>query len=412
MIETVAGLALPSLFSFRAFVPTFAAALFMRFGPELGLNGEPFMAAAGEATPSWFTSNACLWVLGLLATAELLAHRVQELRTVLSTVDQYAKPTLAALTYFGILSTQDARFAETVLGPQEASLWLALPAAVIAGLTYALATARNTIMLGLFEADENDDSGIFGLWSWGEDVFSFFGPVLFLLFPLVMLGVLAATAAAIAYLHRRAIRKEEQSKIPCESCGQAMYRSAIRCAHCAHPNPSPTRLNWLSQSTQIPATNLESHPYRLAERRRCPVCATRLSQSSAHPSCEACAHRVFADPAFVRKYDRAILARLPRVLLVSFLLSAVPVIGLIPGIIYFRLTLVAPYSRYVSAARSLALVWLIRIGLVVLISIQWIPAVGAVSVPLMALLSFVGYRNLFLKQARAGASLAPAEAGA
>ena len=46
--------------------------------------------------------------------------------------------------------------------------------------------------------------------------------------------------------------------------------------------------------------------------------------------------------------------------------------------------------------------WAIRVVLFLLIAVQWIPAVGIVTVPAMALISFFAYRGLFRSELGVG----------
>ena len=102
------------------------------------------------------------------------------------------------------------------------------------------------------------------------------------------------------------------------------------------------------------------------------------------------------------RYETDIAKRLPLVLGVGALLSAIPIIGLIPGVIYYRMALVAPFRRYLPWGKSFVAKWAIRLVLFLLIAVQWIPAVGIVTVPAMALISFFAYRGLFRSELGVG----------
>jgi len=400
MLEAIAGMGIPALFASRTFLPAFAMALMLRFGPDLGLDGTGLLAAIGTPdAPTWFTSNAFLTVLGLLALCELIAHRSTDAREFLALVDQYGKPVLAVVTLFGVASISDANFVEKNLVYHEASLFIDMFAVSVAAGTYILAAARNSLMLGFLKADEDDSSGIFGIFSWGEELYSFFGPIFLLLFPIVMLVLLGGVAGAILFLKRRGERKEEQSKVPCESCQTPIYRAAMRCQNCDASNASITRLNWLGASTDELAKSLEAHPVLLAEKKRCPSCATRFQQRQPRQECDACGHLLFDDPQFLEAYDRQIMQRMPTVMVVCALLSLIPVFGLIPGVIYYRLALIAPYRRYIPRGQAFLLRWAVRIGCLLLISTQWLPLFGMLTVPAMAGLNLYVYRGMFLKLA-------------
>jgi hypothetical protein len=75
------------------------------------------------------------------------------------------------------------------------------------------------------------------------------------------------------------------------------------------------------------------------------------------------------------------------------------VLGVIPGVIYYRLTIVAPFRRYIPAGRGFVLRWGIRLAVVVLVAFQWVPVAGGLAVPLMTLISYAAYRTAFRKLA-------------
>ncbi|GAB4191801.1 MAG: hypothetical protein Kow00105_05880 [Phycisphaeraceae bacterium] len=380
-------------FASRAFMPAFVTALALRFAPEYAPWFPDDMAGIAQQAPSWFTSDLSLIAFGLLALLELAATKNPDLRAMWSEVESYAKSAVAVVTYLGIASTQDVGFVERAT--QQAGFADVLPALVIGAGVFRLSQLKTEAFRPLSDADEDDDLGIQGLMSWAEDIWAGFGPILLLLFPLVMLALIALVAVVLLWIQRRAIAIEEQSKIPCTQCGESIYRSALRCPSCGHDNPEPCDVSLFGRSLERPAPDAETHAMRLVERKRCPVCATRLEKRSVSQTCSGCGHALFADPAFAQRYLARSEARLPMVLLISALFSAVPVVGLIPGVIYYRLTLISPLRRYIPRGKSILLRWVVRIVLFFLILFQWVPAAGALVVPAMALINYGVYRSAF-----------------
>src|SRR3954468_2355614 len=99
----IQGLGSIGLFSSRAFLPAFATALLLRFGPQV-----PWLARAGllqhvRGVPTWFTSDTSLVILGLLSALELIAERMPEAKALLDEVHDYLKTGMAALTFLGVL---------------------------------------------------------------------------------------------------------------------------------------------------------------------------------------------------------------------------------------------------------------------------------------------------------------------
>lgn len=396
------------LFASRAFVPAFAAALLLRFGPEWGFIADKgLLASLGiSGTPSWFTSNECLVVLGILAGLEVAATKNPDARALLNHVDKYAKPVMAALTMLGLTSAADADFATGVIGSAgEAAVLLPVAAGVTVGGilsgisaagTYLLAGVRSLIVGLLTDADEDDDTGVQKLLSWAEDIYALFGIFFLILFPIVMFAIIAFFSGLMFLLRWWVLRKEEKSKVPCVECGELMYRCALACGKCKNENATVCDVGWLGQSDTDDPADMATQVYQLAEAKRCPLCATKLKERRPRQFCEACETELFADPAFVEAYANRVAARLPLVLLVCIGLSFIPVIGLIPGVIYYRMALVAPFRRYVPWGRSVMAKWGIRLLFFVLVAIQWVPVLGAVTVPAMAVVSFLTYRGLFM----------------
>ena len=411
----VQGLGSTGLFASRAFLPAFAAALVMRFGPEWGIVPDwGLLGSLGMAPgPTWFTSDWCIVGLGVLAVLEALANENADARAVLAAIDQYAKPVMAALTYLGIATVADeaavrdlieplgdpaARAADPALAGWSVEMWIA---PLVAAGTFVLAQSRATVMTLFTEADEDDDTGVQRLIAWAEDLWAVFGIVFLILFPIVMLALVALVSGVVLLLSRRAAKAEERAMADCPSCGKTMYRSAVRCPHCDAANPDVRDIGWLG-ATKVdePTPDPDEQPYRLAAAKRCPVCAERLNERRPRQTCPACGHEVFADAGFAEAYVGRLVRRLPMVLAVCAGLSLLPVIGLIPGIIYYRLALIAPLRRYIPWGRNLLMKWGIRLLFIVLIALQWVPGLGGLVVPAMAAVSFAVYRRIFLDLAR------------
>jgi hypothetical protein len=105
------------------------------------------------------------------------------------------------------------------------------------------------------------------------------------------------------------------------------------------------------------------------------------------------------DPQFARDYIATIDRRLPSVLVVCFLLGLIPVLGVIPGVISYRLAIVAPFRRYIPPGRGFVLRWGVRLAVLILVAFQWVPVAGGFAVPAMALINYVAYRSAYRKLA-------------
>jgi hypothetical protein len=107
------------------------------------------------------------------------------------------------------------------------------------------------------------------------------------------------------------------------------------------------------------------------------------------------------DSRFARDYIAAIDRRLPLVCVVCFLLGLIPVLGVIPGVVYYRMAVVAPFRRYIPPGREFLLRWGVRLAVVVLVAFQWVPVAGGLAVPSMALINYGAYRTVYRRLAGA-----------
>jgi hypothetical protein len=380
-------------FASRAFVPAFITAAMLRFAPQYTPWFPDDLAGIATQAPSWFTSDISLIIFGLLAALEIAATKSPDIRAAYQEVDKYAKSIVAVITYMGIASVQDVGFVERAT--QQAGFVDAFPALMIGIAVLWMGTLRAGALSIFTDADEDDDIGVQGLFSWAEDVWAFMGPVLLLVFPIIMLILIGIVAGVLVLMRRRAEKKEERSKTPCANCGELIYGAAVRCFACKTPIDSPRGVSLLGLSLDEPTPDPADHPYKLVQKKRCPVCATRFEKRAVHQACEACGHELFADPAFADAYLARLDARLPLVLLVSIGFSLIPVLGLIPGVIYYRMTLIGPMRRYIPRTRAILLRWLVRLAIFLLIMFQWVPGAGGLVVPIMALLNYTVYRSAF-----------------
>lgn len=387
------AIGLPALFASRAFVPAFLSALLLRYGHHFPvLSGIEFLKATG-AEPGWFTHNLTIFVLGVLAAIEIAAMKSPEAEELLQTMDKHLKAAVAALSALGVLSAGDRAFLDGAI--QQAGIGDTIIVLLVGGATWFLAALRGGIVDILVESDEDDDLGIRGLLSWCEDIWAGLGVILLLLYPAAMLLVICVITGILELLRRYFAWREEKAKVACDSCGETNYPCAMACHKCQTPFAKPRAIGFFGQAKAGPSPNREEHAYRLAEKKRCPVCATRLKERDPRQTCPSCGHELFSDRTFVDHYVSMVSSRLPTVLIVGALFSLIPVIGLIPGVIYYRVRLVGPFRRYMGLGKRFFMKWGLRLLFFLLIGLQLVPLVGALVVPIMALLGYGVYRSAF-----------------
>lgn len=390
----------------RGFIPAFFIALALRFGPELGLTpalAADLQQAAGSigVAPSWFTSNPALVILGLLACMELGANKHPELRELLGLVDRYFKPTMAGLTYLGVMSTSDSAFIESTYQavPQDAGvLSMMLFAAVIVS-TWAAAGVKNAALGVLTELDPDDSLGLMRAISFIGDAWVIVGAVLLVAIPLLVAIIAFVMFAIVGYLRHRAHKRDEAMKRACVRCDQRVYACAVSCPSCLEEQPDVKDVGWLGSCADRPA-HMENHAEHLLAVGRCPRCATKLTKKDVDGGCPVCTLNPFIDQAMIGRFDRYMHLRLVSTLIVCAVIGLVPILGFAVAIVIYKVQLVGPYRRYIGRGSGLMARWGLRALLLIAIFLQIIPGLNAIVVAAMTFLSYWVYRGLFLKRVR------------
>ena len=392
------GLGSVGFFASRAFLPAFVTALLLRFGPHAPWLAHYGLLAQVRSVPAWFTSDAALTVLGVLAVLELVAQRFPEAKVFLDEIYDYLKTGMAMLTYLGVLDvTGQPAFGQVI---KQAGLLNSLPALAVGAGVFLAGRVRGAVLGPLAESDEDDDLGWQGLLRWVEDVWGGFGPVALILFPMLAVAALGTAVLLLFLIERWLGAPGEKGKVPCVNCGRLIHASAPACRFCNNPAKEPKGLDFLGRSKDTPA-EIDSLRYGLVAVKRCPHCADRFHRRAVKQTCGSCGHRLMDDPRFARDYISAIDRRVPLVCVVCFLFGLIPVVGVIPGVIYYRLAVVAPLRRYIPRGRGFLLRWGVRLAVVVLVAFQWVPVAGGIAVPTMALINYAAYRTAYRKLALA-----------
>lgn len=389
----------------RAFLPLFASALVARFGSEWWFLGDFLGIELLEGLPAWAVSDTSLAVLGICALAEVLWSKSPEAREMASLGEPWIKG-LAALAVAVVLAPQASAPAapgsgevlQAGLGLPDAAGPVHLWALLVAGLTGLLAWLRNGVYGFLMDIDEDDDLGIQGFLSWIEDGIGFVGVLFVVVLPMLALIVVGLTLAALLGIRWVLVRRERRQSRPCPHCGELQAPCGPVCARCGGPNPEPVAVGLLGTLRKAPAPEPSRHRLDLIAGKRCRRCGQRLRGKSFEPTCSACGAVPFESLADLERYLAHIRARLPKVLVVLLAFSAVPLVGLIPGVIYYRLSLVSTLRGYIPRGSRILGRLTARLVSLVLVVLQPIPLVGAASLPLLAYANFRIYGRL-LRQA-------------
>lgn len=400
------SLASVPMFASRPFLAAAITALVAKFGIHLPFLRDSDVVVALSQSPEWFRSWPVVLALVALAVTEAFAVKHAEVRAFLDEFDGYVKSAVALLVSFAIL---DKDTAETVKSIQRAGFGFeSVFSLLVAGLVYAMAGLRRAVLGHVAEVDDDDDIGLQSVLNWAENSWTVLGLLFLVIFPVVALVLSALTALGLWLVRRYAERREQRSRIPCTNCSTPIFPHATRCHACGTPIAAPRAVSVFGTPKAGPALDLRQHRFELIARKRCPVCATRLKKRAVRQPCPTCQTVTFASQIEFEDYLAALQGRLPRTLLISLGLSAIPVVGVIPGVVYYRLAIVSGLRGYVPPLRGCLARVMIRVIHFGLIAFQPIPILGAVIVPLMCLSTYTIYRSSL--KGRAGKDLAGLEA--
>jgi hypothetical protein len=387
----------------RAFVPLFASALIARYGrawrPLADLAGVQLL----DAVPAWAVSDPALTTLGILALVEVVCNKSPALRDLLSFTDTQIKGLAAFVFCLALAGPVNPALGTTLpvvqsgfLGLSGAVLW----ALMIGSCTWFLARLRKGIYHFLMEVDADDDLGLQKLLSWLEDGFGFLGALFVVLLPAVALAVTGLTLLTLYLIQKYLERQEEKRKVPCEDCGTPNPLCGVFCARCGKQRSGVRQVGFLGTVKEALVTDPDLHRSQLLACKRCRRCGERLREKGLDQRCHACGISPFESGRDLEAYIGRLEKDLPRTLLLLLGMGAIPVVGLVAGVIYYRLTLISGLRHYVPRSSRFLARWTMRIAGALLVCLQPIPLVGALSLPAMGLLNFLLYRRLLRKQGR------------
>lgn len=403
-------------FAFRTFLPVLGVALIARFG-GVSLGG------------AWLTLDFTIFILLLLSLLEhfapALLYPIERLiksaagflvsqslvtgdsaillkyiESVFLNIDHIGAS--GGLTTFGTtmpyISSTLSTFDQLAVGGALASFVVTflsfIWAGIIAFAIWWLTTIRRGVLDAIRELDEDDELGLRKIINWSEEGWVIGGVVVSFMFPPIAIGMFLLTLLGLFLAKKYMEHQERKSLVPCPTCNEAIHASAITCFSCRHPNPTPLQVNWLGQPKRNqPVTDLNLHRLQLVGRKRCPECATRLKEKGIQQTCTACLTETFANPQQVSAFLTYLNQQLPKTLVVCFFLSLVPLVGLIPGVIYYRISLISNLRGYIPRSTGCLTQWGVRLMNLILIGFQAFPGVGAFMLPLMCLTNFWIYEG-------------------
>lgn len=392
-------------FASRAFVPLFASACVARWGAQIPLFDEAEAIEMLGAVPPAFTSDLVLGVLLLFAVFEIVAQKSPELRELASLYENQVKAAAGFAATFALVwghaalvesGAVPAITASMSFGESVAYLW----SGMIAGAILFASMLRNAIFGFLREIDQDDDLGIQGLLSWLEDAIGFFGVLFVVVLPVVSVILAGLTVLGLDLTRRYLEYREEKSKVPCANCDTSCSPCGIRCPGCGHLRRDILQVGVLGTIRTTRTADLMSHRLQLLAQKRCSSCGDRLKERLLEQSCLTCGTRAFSSAAEVETYLGHVRSKLPKILVVLFVMSAIPLVGLVAGVIYYRLSVIASLRCYVPRSTGFVARWVVRIVNLILLCLQPVPILGAFVLPLMCLTNYGMYQALLRRQVR------------
>jgi hypothetical protein len=375
-------LALVALVPWRLFPTLFGVALWGQLG-----GGEEMLR---ELWP-WLGTEGALFALGLAALCEVVLTHSVTLRPLWVEFEAEVKAVGSFVVLFLAL-----RGSEDLEGVQRVGdvLGFVIPSTTTFPI-WMIGRLRAALWIQLVEADEEDDLGLQRVIIWMEEIGVQLGALLVILFPIIVLLLVAITGGVLALIRETSKRAEEKRRHPCRACGASVYSCALFCPACGEEQPAPHEIGFLGISRSVPVTNLDRHSYALLRARRCGRCASRLPRRDIKQSCSECGFSPAEVPGFLPAYITEVDRSRPRVLLWCAVLGIVPLLGTVAGYVIYRHTLVSPFRCYVPRLRGAAIRFLLRIAHIVMILIQAAPPAGMIMLPLMALLDHAIWRRVF-----------------
>jgi hypothetical protein len=380
------------MFASRPFLAALMTSAFMRWAEHIPFVDPEVARALSDNAPQWFTSNTALAVMTVMAALEIYAAKSPDVRAFLEQIDGFVKSGVAVLVSMALLDKESAAIMK-MMDHQDLFGLHTLWSLAVGGAVYLVSALRRAVLEWIFDIDDNDDLGVQTLLMRVETAWTAGGLFFILLFPAVAIVLSAATALGLWYLQRRAEWKEDQMRVPCASCAVRIHPSALICHACNKDVAAPRRIGVFGQPKEQAIEDRLEHRFLLVGRKRCPVCAMRLKQRAVQQDCPTCGRKTFASTAEFEQYLSALDARLPRTLGICLLLGAIPIVGVIPGVAYYRLTLVAGLRGYIPPLRGCISRWLVRVVNWVLIGFQVIPIAGALVLPVMCMTNYWVYRR-------------------
>lgn len=416
------GFASTTFFTTRPFLTVFGFAFFARFlSTWLELEGYGSLSST-----TWLTVDTVILVLFLLALLEFGATTSDDLRFWYNQTLWLVQPGSTFAVNFTFAGSEVTFFLEFLasvlptapvavaavgsdfgaggLSPAaqfgDALVWLGqvlavLWAGMLAAITWVLGRLRAGVVEVIEELDEDNTLGLQSLMHWAETGWTFIGVVVLFIFPALALLMAGLTVATLFLIRKYFEHRERRSYVPCGQCSTPTHPSAPFCPSCKLAREQVRQVGLFGQARDTLVADPTAHRLQLMARKRCPVCASRLRAKALQQTCQSCGATTFANMSEVNSYIRVLDAKLSQTAIMSFALGLIPLIGLIPAMVYYRLSLISSLRSYLPRSMGCLTRWGVRLLNIFLIGLQAIPGIGAVAMPMMCLTNYWVYKQVF-----------------
>ena len=230
-------------------------------------------------------------------------------------------------------------------------------------------------------------------WSWVDYTVAYG-----LLYPYVTVFIFLTGVWGVIRIRRVLIKRENRRRNPCGNCGTLMFACAPRCPQCATIPPRVADISLIGFSlVRKTHSSMGVFGEKLRSHRRCPNCASFLLESKLIQSCPSCGVHPFSHALEVRNYDRFVQKRCWWTVLLVFIIGLIPILGPLLSGAFYKRTLIAPYSLYMNVYKESGLTVFL---LILRYLFRFLPLIGIIGLPLLALVEDYVYRKLFVIKGR------------
>ena len=224
-----------------------------------------------------------------------------------------------------------------------------------------------------------------------QDLWAAYGWWCLLALPLLTLATVVASKVAFYLLRRYLHLWERKRQATCPHCQATNHPGALACRNCKQAMPEPMHVDSLGLITSWPINDRQAHRLYLLTAGRCLVCAESLPRRTPRQPCPSCGTEVFPSQQWRDHYLAHIRGEFHSTVGICLALSVIPILGLIPWVLYDAESLPTKLRRYSADQVPFGVRLHMRIVILSLLSVQWIPLLGAASLPVICMVQCAVY---------------------